>query len=555
MDDEDDVGSPEVPLVPGNGPSRIRRESRSPTPKGLASLLMARVLGRNRADSDATATVGSVITTSTAAFGEYASLDGYTPLNDDVRAVDVVQEEGRGVATTATALITSTASGASVTSTNSSGSTSVPGSNTAVSTGTSSTRLNHATAALTNTIVGAGIVALPRVFASLGVVPGSFLLCAFYYLSRYTLAAMIRSASAVGVWTYDELVRSQFGAWGARSLDTAIVVNNLGGLLIYLIIIGDLLVGKPPFYSGIVTNALGMHGGDVWWLSREFVVAMVCLFVLFPLVSLRDISGLGKVSVYSVSVAIGLVGMIGLLAVDAACQGKLAPDVRVWLPNFDALGGSPARMAMSAVAILPVISVTFCCHYNLFPVATNLERFSDRRIAMVIRRSLMICTILFLALAVSGVALFGSATEGNVLVNLRPEVVEMYMPRAFADALCLGIRVLYLLVIVSSFPMLNWALRETASSYLFGSRMLESQSHFLLFSFGLVLSEYVMSVLFPEIWTVMALTGATAAVYVMFILPGALVYKTSEGGEDLLMSKVSIFFGLVMMMFGVIDNV
>ena len=85
--------------------------------------------------------------------------------------------------------------------------------------------------------------------------------------------------------------------------------------------------------------------------------------------------------------------------------------------------------------------------------------------------------------------------------------------------------------------------------------MLESQSQFLLFSFGLVLSEYVMSVLFPEIWTVMALTGATAAVYVMFILPGALVYKTSEGGEDLLMSKVSIFFGLVMMMFGVIDNV
>ena len=93
-----------------------------------------------------------------------------------------------------------------------------------------STRLNHAAAALTNTIVGAGIVALPtrlsRAWAwSLGArAPGG----AFFFLSRYTLAAMIRSASAVGVWTYDELVRSQFGDWGARSLDAAIVVNNSG---------------------------------------------------------------------------------------------------------------------------------------------------------------------------------------------------------------------------------------------------------------------------------------------------------------------------------------
>ena len=77
----------------------------------------------------------------------------------------------------------------------------------------------------------------------------------------------------------------------------------------------------------------------------------------------------------------------------------------------------------------------------------------------------------------------------------------------------------------------------------------------MLFSFGLVLVEYVMSVVFPEIWTIMALTGATAAVYVMFILPGALIFKTSERGEDWFMSRFSIILGLVMMLFGVIDNV
>ena len=509
------------------------RTERSP-PKGLASLLSARVLGRNLMDSyDNSSTASSVITTSAAAFVE-SSIHISPPTRED----DAERSDGRhGEADDLeTPLVDEEGS-------------------VSTSMATTTTRLNHATAALTNTIVGAGIVALPRVFESLGVVPGTLLLGAFFYLSRYTLAAMIRSANAVGAWTYDELVRSQFGDWGARSLDAAIVVNNLGGLLVYLIIIGDLLVGKSPFYSGIVTNALGMHGGDVWWVSREFVVGLVALLVLFPLVGMRDISGLGKLSVYSVSVAVGLVGAIGALAVAAAAQGKLATDVSVWLPNFAALGSTPARMAMSAVAILPVVSATFCCHYNLFPVATNLERFSDRRIAMVIRRSLVVCTALFLSLAVSGVALFGSATEGNVLVNLRPEVVEAYTPRAVADIICLGIRILYLLVVVSSFPMLNWALRETVSSYLFGARTLVREGAFLLFSFGLVLVEYVMSVAFPQIWTIMALTGATAAVYVMFILPGALVSKTSDRREDWFMSRFSIIFGFVMMFFGVIDNV
>ena len=508
MEDEDEDTNPH---------RRFERSTNEPERKGLASLLVAHVFERNRINSyDESSTPSSVVTPDddeTERGGTETNLE--TPL---------VGEEGSVAASVMTV-------------------------------STTSTRLNHATAALTNTIVGAGIVALPRVFESLGVAIGAVLLAGFFYLSRYTLAAMIRSANAVGVWTYDELVRSQFGDWGARSLDAAIVVNNLGGLLVYFIIMGDVLVGTSPFYSGIVTNALGMHGGDVWWVSREFVVAVVSLLVLFPLVSMRDISGLGELSVYSVSVAVGLVGSIVMLAVVAASQGKLATDVSVWLPDFTALGDSPARMAVSAVAILPVISVTFCCHYNLFPVATNLERFSDRRIAMVIRRSLAVCTALFLSLAISGAALFGSATEGNVLVNLRPEVVAAYTPRAVANILCLGIRILYLLVVLSSFPMLNWALRETASSYLFGARTLEGEREFLLFSFGLVLVEYVMSVVFPEIWTIMALTGATAAVYVMFILPGALIFKTSERGEDWFMSRFSIILGLVMMLFGVIDNV
>lgn len=411
------------------------------------------------------------------------------------------------------------------------------------------TRLNHATAALAATIVGAGIVALPRAFATLGLVLGSILTLCIFGLSSYTLSAMIRSATSAGCWTYDELVRSQFGRIGGQSLDISIVLNNAGGMIIFLIIMGDVLVGAPPHYSGIVTNLFGIHSGDVWWVSRSFVMGVVCVCVLCPLVSLKNIRMLGPMSSVAVMVAGALVLSITLLSVDAGFEGKLG-DYN-WFPNMDVLGDSPSEIVISFMSILPVISMGFVCHYNLFPVANNLERFTERRIAMVIRRALALCTVLFLSLAVSGVLLFGSHTEPNVLLNLRPEVVEEYIHPKAASFLCLSIRVAYCMCLMSSFTMLNWALRETLTVNIFGVRMLHDW-RFYIKSYSIILVEYLISILFPNIWTVMSLTGATAAVYVSYILPGALVCRVhGDGKTDVILGGFCVVLGILMSIFGV----
>jgi hypothetical protein len=43
-------------------------------------------------------------------------------------------------------------------------------------------------------------------------------------------------------------------------------------MLIYLLIVGDMLVGSPPHYAGVLPTALGRHDGP-WWLGRNFVVS------------------------------------------------------------------------------------------------------------------------------------------------------------------------------------------------------------------------------------------------------------------------------------------
>ena len=38
--------------------------------------------------------------------------------------------------------------------------------------------------------------------------------------------------------------------------------------------LGDVLVGKPPDYNGLLTNLTDIHEGDVWYLDRRFVVSV-----------------------------------------------------------------------------------------------------------------------------------------------------------------------------------------------------------------------------------------------------------------------------------------
>ena len=37
--------------------------------------------------------------------------------------------------------------------------------------------------------------------------------------------------------------------------------------------LGDVLVGRPPDYNGLLTNLTDIHDGNVWYLDRRFVVS------------------------------------------------------------------------------------------------------------------------------------------------------------------------------------------------------------------------------------------------------------------------------------------
>lgn len=91
---------------------------------------------------------------------------------------------------------------------------------------------------LSTTIVGAGIMALPATLKQLGMVPGLIVIILVGFLTESSIDLILRFTKASKVSSYSALVGDAFGGAGRTLLQICIVVNNLGMLIAYMIIIG-----------------------------------------------------------------------------------------------------------------------------------------------------------------------------------------------------------------------------------------------------------------------------------------------------------------------------
>lgn len=91
---------------------------------------------------------------------------------------------------------------------------------------------------LSTTIVGAGIMALPATLKQLGTIPGLVVILFASMLTEKSISILLRFSKASKTASYSGLAGDTFGDFGRTLLQVCIVVNNVGTLVVYMIIIG-----------------------------------------------------------------------------------------------------------------------------------------------------------------------------------------------------------------------------------------------------------------------------------------------------------------------------
>ncbi|XP_049385055.1 amino acid transporter AVT6A-like isoform X1 [Solanum stenotomum] len=369
---------------------------------------------------------------------------------------------------------------------------------------------------LSTTIVGAGIMALPATMKVLGLIPGIIMIILMAFLTEASVELLIRFSRTSNSVSYGGLMGDAFGNYGKMLLQICVLVNNIGVLIVYMIIIGDVLSGTTSsgtHHAGVLEGWFGVQ----WWNGRFFILLVTTLGVFAPLACLKRIDSLRYTSALSVALAVVfLIVTVGITIFKLINGSILIPRL---LPSFYDL-----TSFLKLFTVVPVMVTAYICHYNVHSIENELEE--SRQIRSVVQSALALCSSVYVLTSIFGFLLFGDATLDDVLANFD---ADLGIP--FGSFLNDVVRVSYAAHLMLVFPIVFYPLRLNLDGLVFPSArpLTLDNLRFALISGGLIAIIFLGANFIPSIWDAFQFTGATAAVCIGFIFPAAVTLRDRYG--------------------------
>ncbi|KAH3666686.1 hypothetical protein WICMUC_005503 [Wickerhamomyces mucosus] len=254
---------------------------------------------------------------------------------------------------------------------------------------------------LLNTIIGAGMLAMPYAIKSDGIVLGIFVIIFSAFSSAFGLYLQGKCSKYVtnGDASFFALAQLTYPQLSVL-FDLAIAVKCFGVGISYLVVIGDLM---PKIVESLANEDYLIQHEIL--LERNFWITLFMGLVVVPLSFLKKLDSLK----YASMVALSSVGYLVVLVF-----------VHFW--KNDIVDKGPVRIiepytATSALASFPIFVFAYTCHQNMFSLANELEDKSNENINRVISRSIGVAMLLYILVGITGYLSFGDNVEPNVIVG------------------------------------------------------------------------------------------------------------------------------------------
>ncbi|XP_021754687.1 amino acid transporter AVT6A-like [Chenopodium quinoa] len=371
---------------------------------------------------------------------------------------------------------------------------------------------------LSTTIVGAGIMALPATFKQLGLILGVTLIILAAFMTEFSIDMILRFSKAYKSNSYSSVAGDAFGVFGRTISQVCIIVNNLGLLVVYLIIIGDVL-------AGTVTKGLSHHKGLMeewfgqqwWWTSRSIWLLLTTCFVIAPLISFKRVDSLRYTSALSVGLAVVFVAITAGVAIVKLLEGTIKMP-----PLFPKVVDQASFWKLFTT--IPVLVTAYICHHNVHPIENELTDPSQMK--SIVKTSLMLCSSVYVATSFFGFLLFGEQTLDDVLANFDGDLGIPY-----SSLLDDVIRVSYGVHLMLVFPIVFYSLRLNVDGLLFPHAIPIGYDNKRFYSLTACLMGFIFlgANYVPSIWDAFQFTGATATISVGYIIPAAIALRDNHG--------------------------
>jgi amino acid permease len=293
---------------------------------------------------------------------------------------------------------------------------------------------------LVNSMVGAGILALPYACSQTGWGLGIVLVVVLAVLGDLTIWMLIYCLDATRERSLAGMAEILHGRGFGLFVDVTVWCNNVGTMISYAIIIGDLL----PSFLATTFGIFAMWDGQ----ARKTAVLAGTGLPLLVLSSLKNLDALRHVSLLCLVMILVFVASLFFMGIGVV--PTVLPDD---MPAAVFTGDSASIMRQ-----IPVLSFAFTCQANVPIFYAELRRqksseFSSKfptkrsKIMMAAHLSFGLVGMLYTVAMVCGYLAFRGRTHQDVLTNFDPEI---FPPAEF-------VRGCYVMVIACSFPVIAFS--------------------------------------------------------------------------------------------------
>ncbi|KIW71175.1 hypothetical protein PV04_03370 [Phialophora macrospora] len=395
---------------------------------------------------------------------------------------------------------------------------------------------------LLNTIVGAGVLAMPLAMSHMGILLGTIVILWAGATAGFGLYLQTRCARYLERGSSSFFALSQITYPNAAVIfDAAIAVKCFGVGVSYLIIIGDLM-------PGVVRGFAREEDLGAFMLDRHFWVTAFMLVVI-PFSFLRRLDSLKYTSV----IALISIGYLVILVVYHFAAHDTLPDGHYKTPLrvFKWAGAVPA------LSSFPVIVFAYTCHQNMFSILNEIKDNSHFRTTAVLTASNGTAAAIYILVAITGYLSFGNEIGGNIVAQYAPSVsttigqamivvlvmfsypLQVHPCRASVDAVLkwrpsakLKARLTPSATpsSVDSSPPRNIPLLQPARQ----QRNTEmGEARFAAITTVIIILSYIVAMTVSSLEAVLAYVGSTGSTSISFILPGLFYYKISSPDSPL----------------------
>lgn len=253
---------------------------------------------------------------------------------------------------------------------------------------------------LLNTIIGAGILAMPYGLKCNGLIFGSGLIIWSSLTSSFGLYLQNKVAKYTnqqGAVSYFSLCQLTYPLLSII-FDGAIAIKCFGVGVSYLVVIGDLM---PK-----IVESMGCSDDSIF-MERNFWISMFMFLIVTPLSYLKKLDSLKYTSV---------VALISVVYLVCLVVGHFVLDTST-IPKIIHYGPVSWKLTLAS---FPIFVFAYTCHQNMFAILNELEPSEKdgsqtRQSNIIIRNAILIACSSYLVVGILGYLTFGDAVNANII--------------------------------------------------------------------------------------------------------------------------------------------